>query len=426
MTSKKPLLSALGLFFLVSAAFAQNPSLPNPTECEKIVEAAVEAINTQTPESLEGYLAPDFSFSGQNPQVSKMLFTQLVRQLGDEVTEYTKTGESTLDGESTLVYEFVYARMGAKTSTFVFDAGGKLKRMDLFTLMVKRLDKEATRVEKSDREVIEIPIEIRENLPLVKADIEGRSRWFFFDSGAPNLILNRKYYKSETDSLPRIGGGVQGVNSSVGNLDIVHIGEFDMGGVRVTDSDVLTMDMSHLEEIFGVEIHGLVGYAVFKDYDLLFDYDGGTVTLIAPEASAGYLANRYPQSATREVAIEMRGHIPVMNARIGETQLRLGFDCGAGGNLLDENLRSSLGRQVSRVKKTELSGAGESRDVESAKIRELVIGGRKFRNTRAVFNDIAHLNAANDVTIDGLVGYEILSRQKVLVSFRNRCLCFID
>ena len=40
-------------------------------------------------------------------------------------------------------------------------------------------------------------------------------------------------------------------------------------------------DLSHLEN--GTEVYGLIGYDVHRDYDLLFDYKGKTLTLIDPD-----------------------------------------------------------------------------------------------------------------------------------------------
>ena len=42
-----------------------------------------------------------------------------------------------------------------------------------------------------------------------------------------------------------------------------------------------------------------------------------------------------------------------------------------------------------------------------------------------MFNSISHLNMSKDERIDGLIGYQILSRQKTVLSYRNRKLILI-
>lgn len=58
-------------------------------------------------------------------------------------------------------------------------------------------------------------------------------------------------------------------------------------------------------------------------------------------------------------------------------------------------------------------------------MKRIKIGGRTFRNTRTVFNDVSHFNRNNNERIDGLIGYEILSRQKTILSYRNKKLIFV-
>lgn len=62
--------------------------------------------------------------------------------------------------------------------------------------------------------------------------------------------------------------------------------------------------------------------------------------------------------------------------------------------------------------------------VHEGKLKWLKIDGKTSRNTRTVFNNISHLNTNKDERIDGLIGYEILSRQKTILSYRNRKLLF--
>ena len=42
------------------------------------------------------------------------------------------------------------------------------------------------------------------------------------------------------------------------------------------------------------------------------------------------------------------------------------------------------------------------------------------------FNDISHLNNAYKMEIDGLIGYEVLSKQKTLISYKRKEIIFID
>jgi len=98
-----------------------------------------------------------------------------------------------------------------------------------------------------------------------------------------------------------------------------------------------------------------------------------------------------------------------------------GIDCGAEANLLDKKFLNSVKEHVLMLENDTLFGVGEAKIVESGTIKELTIGNKNFQNTLTVFNDMIPLKQ-----LDGLIGYEILSKQKMLLSFQNRFLLFID
>lgn len=49
----------------------------------------------------------------------------------------------------------------------------------------------------------------------------------------------------------------------------------------------MASDLSHLEK--GTDVYGLIGYDVYKDYDLMFDYKKKTMTLIDPDYTETFL-----------------------------------------------------------------------------------------------------------------------------------------
>ena len=189
---------------------------------------------------------------------------------------------------------------------------------------------------------------------------------------------------------------------------------------------VMTSDLSHLEN--GTEVYGLIGYDVYKDYDLLFDYKHKTLTLIDPDYTETFLKeHKYEyEEVPFEMSKAMR-HIPLINARIDTVDLTFGIDCGAGNNLIDSKRWDEFESMLSRVKTTKLRGISndEGSEVHVGKLKRIKIGGRTFRNTRTVFNDVSHFNRNKDERIDGLIGYEILSRQKTILSYRNKKLIFV-
>lgn len=270
-----------------------------------------------------------------------------------------------------------------------------------------------------------VPFKQVGNLIEIKASINGIVRTFILDNGAPMLVLNSAYIKSDSLSKKEAIQG-QGSGGTIDNMHIDIINQFEMNDIQLKDQRALVINLAHLEQETHSKIYGLVGYEIYKNYDLLFDYKNKTITFIKAEKTNAFMYNKLSSSKFIEVPIIMNNHIAVVDCEMMHKLYKMGIDCGAESNLFDTNLISELKSNIKSMQSDELLGANaSSTNISSGKIKRMKIGTRKFRNTITVFNSIAHLNQNNPMKIDGLIGYEILSKQKTLLSYSNKKLVFI-
>lgn len=411
-------------FILVIACLIGNSILAQDKKiCEKIVGIAIEAVNNSSTNELKKHLASDFTCAGQNGIVAIKVMEQLVTQLNERISDVSKISEQHENGTLTLVYDFNYSKkLGHKNATFVFDTNNQLKQMDLLSVQIKKVSTK-TDFEASARDIISIPMEILDGLIIVTAKLDGFERKFILDSGAPTLYLNSRYFAN--DSIISISSA-KGVNSSISGQDAIRVKSFDFHGIKICNTDFVMSDLSHLLE--KEEIYGLIGYQTIKDYDWLFDYANKTLTLIKPDKTDDYISKM--QYTTYEIPLKMASetsHIPFVEAKIGKTEVALGIDCGASVNLLDTALFDKLKNDLNNITTTELTGASvQKTKVQEASVKSLTIGKKLFENVPTVFNAMNHLNSQWENNIDGLIGYEILSSQKTLVSIKNKKIIFIE
>lgn len=411
-------------FILVIACLIGNSILAQDKKiCEKIVGIAIEAVNNSSTDELKKHLASDFTCAGQNGIVAIKVMEQLVTQLNEHISDVSKISEQQENGTLTLVYDFNYSKkLGHKNATFVFDTNNQLKQMDLLSVQIKKVSTKND-FEASARDIISIPMEIVDGLIIVTAKLDGFERKFILDSGAPTLYLNSQYFAN--DSIISISSA-KGVNSSISGQDVIRIKSFDFQGIKIQNTDFVMSDLSHLLE--KEEIYGLIGYQTIKDYDWLFDYANKTLTLIKPDKTDDYISKM--QYTTYEFPLKMASetsHIPFVEAKIGKTEVALGIDCGASVNLLDTALFDKLKNDLTNITTTELTGASvQKAKVQEASVKSLTIGKILFKNMPTVFKDMNHLNSQWENNIDGLIGYEILSNQKTLVSIKNKKIIFIE
>ena len=400
------------------------------TDCENVVKETVNAVNSYSSEALQPYLASDFECSGQKGDVADQVLNAIIGMLAqsnDRIEKYEKISDERNGDMLTLDYTFIYSKHAKSRTTFVFDKENKIKRLDLFSVTVKSADK-GFKFEKPQSKVITVPITLsKNNMIVTQAAINGEKHDFIIDSGCSILYLNSKYFRGNDDEEGARMSSSEDVNGKIsGGQDVITVDSFDFNGIRANGIKVMTSDLSHLEK--GTDVYGLIGYDVYKDYDLMFDYKKKTLTLIDPDYTETFLKER--KYEYDEVPFEMSKtmrHIPLIKAQIDTVSLTLGIDCGAGNNLLDSKRWDEFENMLSRVKTTNLRGISndEGSEVHVGKLKRIKIGGRTFRNTLTVFNDVSHFNRNKDERIDGLIGYEVLSRQKTILSYKNKKLIFI-
>ena len=105
---------------------------------------------------------------------------------------------------------------------------------------------------------------------------------------------------------------------------------------------------------------------------------------------------------------------------------KFGIDTGAETNLIDVSKESSVIKSFKNQREDKLTGAGSiEKTIKIGEIKTLFIGKEKFENVTTVFSDISHLNNGYNLNIDGLIGFEVLSKQITLLSFKRRELVFV-
>lgn len=411
----------ISIVFLLTSIFSFSQ---NVEECEKIVMQTYEAISNKNADIIMGHLSDDFKIAGYSGEIAKLILPQLISQLTFTPNGIKKVSESQSE-MLTLVYEADFGGESMQNSTFIFNNENKLTELELLNMEIKTMQSEAN-VIKDDKAYFTVPFERFGNLIAVEAKLNGVSRMFLVDNGAPIFVLNNAHVEKDYTVKKTALGEAKGAGGAISNMDIENIESFELQGFSMKSQDLVSMDLSHLEKELGEEIYGLIGYEIYKDYDLLFDYQKSTLTIIKPEFSEEFIKNNFKSSKLDAVPIEMQGHIGVVSGFINGKEYLFGIDCGAETNLIDVSLQNELKNSFSKLKTDTLVGADKNLvEVVSGKIKSLQMGATNFKKTQTISSDISHLNDGYNIQLDGLIGYEILSKQPTLISYKNKKIVFI-
>ncbi len=402
---------------LVLAGF-ENSMAQDKVSKEELVKVIAASINQQNIDKLKPHLSGDFQISGRVSPISVKILEQLVSQLNEQVEEYffTKTEEDP-SGSETYFYRFIYSGLGEREVTFRVNKDYKITELELVKMTVKTLE-ESSKVSQPADKFIEIPFEVEENLMLVQATVNGERKNFIFDSGSPRLILNQVHYGEPASSEETKYSSLEGVHGNINSLDILTLSDLNFYGIEMKDQKVLAADLSHLEAILEIPIAGLIGYEIFEGYDLLFNYSTKTLRFIQPDQTQSLVIAMNAQLSMSSTPFELKQHIPLFEASVSGQIMTFGLDSGASTNLLSVDWYEELSGSFSDIRESELTGAdGRKEKVTKGALNKLTIAEVDFETLPTVFKEISNLKQAYDKELDGLLGYEILSRQVTLVSY---------
>ena len=408
------LLIILAVVFMVTRVQGQEVNT-----CRPIAERILTAAQNHAPDGIDELLAPDFRFTNIKQPVAAKVLKQIIAQMP------AMTGwdfSSAVQDSTGLMLRYTITKPDSTTSeaTFLFNADNLVLEADLLNADITL--RKATPTAKAQPEVsmMRVPMHRYGGLPIVTVTIDGQPCNMFFDTGAPGVILNSKYFDHNIDGQV-MGNGGHGVVGTGSVSGMHHVKLMDMGGVALSETDIMTSDLSNLETV-GVAVHGILGQSFYKDFDVLFDFKRGEIVLLNPDATHQWLLSEGYRCQT--VKGVKKGDLLVFECQMGSVHAVMAFDSGAQSNLLATDWPEQHPSSVKGIKKAHLTGYGDGRASVTKGKTTLTLGGRTFKKLWTAFSDVSHLKESKG--IDGLFGCEVLGRQKLLISYKRQELLLID
>ena len=248
-----------------------------------------------------------------------------------------------------------------------------------------------------------------EGMMVVEATVNQQLGNFIIDTGAPTLVLNER-----PTAEGQVGG--RGISDHL-ITDEVKVSEFNWSGIFKRDIDAFKVDISHLENVSGKKIAGIIGYDILKEVELLVDYRNQTIQL-SPVTSE-LKKNKQPIAI---IPFTMQAHLPVIKVKIGKRKLRLALDTASETNILDEGIYKKIDAQlVSDNRIGEIQGVDQQiKSVQMANIQQTDVKDLAFGNMPYLFTDLSHLKSESGLYIDGLLGYPFFKQGKMSINYKER------
>ena len=247
---------------------------------------------------------------------------------------------------------------------------------------------------------VEIDFKLLNGIVLVKASVNSEEGYLIFDTGAMKTGLHKKYFsdmKGKELEIAKFSGEMANDTAME-----VTIPDLSFSGVTLTDQNAMLMDLSYVEDSLkgfdpDLRLLGTMGIDIIRNFSASIDYGKNKITL---NPSWGF-----DKSTCVPLQMEI---LPVVEIEIDSEQYRFVLDTGANTCLLG----------------TALQGKVPVQPVEDApnvfKISSVSLQNRPYKDILAVFTDISAIQSK--VSVDGVIGYHILSEQRSYLDFSNQKL----
>lgn len=254
--------------------------------------------------------------------------------------------------------------------------------------------------------------ELVDGLVIVEAELEGNRAYFILDTGSPMMVLNEKCSTKTEFKADNMQGAMSG--------NLRQIKEFAWAGLRKTGITAFTTDMSALEKFTHRPLSGLIGYDFLEGASLVMNYEEKTISIQPFDSDV----HPYGWVLKSEIPFVMAGHLPIIEAKIGEQTLRFGLDTGSTANLLDLTESTGLTELSSlKISAGVMSGMeGVMTKTSVAIVPETEIDGLVFRDMRFLLTDILHLPNLKDNEVDGLLGFPFFKEGKFTLNYSKRTI----
>lgn len=257
----------------------------------------------------------------------------------------------------------------------------------------------------------EIPFELAGGMLVVKASVDGEIGNFILDTGAPGIVLNADNEEfTNVSNASSVGGDMQ-----VGEVVVQH---FQLGNIYMNKAQGHVLNVRHLETACGMDLMGLIGFDVLRNYELLFDFPNHNIQAF----KSGTAKDAMKTAPLTSFSFTLCGHVPVFLAKVGNKRAYLGLDSGAEVNLLNAKYFDKINpSDLANVQAELLTGLDNlTKNVTAADVKSTRVKSTALPSMRYVFTDMSHLRSQLDTPIDGLLGVPFFENRVISIDYGQK------
>ncbi|RYY86512.1 MAG: hypothetical protein EOO15_14310 [Chitinophagaceae bacterium] len=270
-----------------------------------------------------------------------------------------------------------------------------------------------------------IPFNRVGNLILVQAQADSLEGNFIFDTGAQHVVLNSTYFRDYSATTVS-DMEATGINGGTAPLQRITLGKLRLGTIGYPRLEADLGELGHIENSKGVRILGLLGMDLFRDCEIMLDYDENLLYVhrLRKREAALYtnVSAQVPPSDYTEMPIELKENYILVRTTVAGRELRFVMDSGAETSVIDSRLPNNVlaGLQVTR--RIQLNGASRKKEAVYGTLPELTVGPHLLRNVPMLVSNLEQSCFSQFDCINGILSFDALSPRRIGFNFVTRKL----
>ncbi|RNC86400.1 MAG: hypothetical protein ED556_08905 [Winogradskyella sp.] len=273
-----------------------------------------------------------------------------------------------------------------------------------------------------------IPFKVIDQLIVVEAELLDQKGNFIIDTGSETLILNSAHFKSSKLSQ-KDSEQTFGVNSNIYDTKRKFLKVFHLNEVSLDKINADVIDLSHFEKVKRIDLLGIIGFNVLKDFEIFIDTYLNQITLSKIDKQGDKISKKvYAEKIIDSVNFKLKKHAIVLDAYVDKHKVKFGLDSGAEFNQINKSLNSKILKYFYPNKPVKLYGAsGKNKSIMAGKLHRVKLNNAiYFGPMKTVLANLNTMSEAFGTKLDGILGFEFFAQKRTIINYKKQKLYFID
>ena len=265
-----------------------------------------------------------------------------------------------------------------------------------------------------------IPFTKAGKLILIKGKADNVEGNFVLDTGAPLLVLNSTYFRN-MEIMPAQGEIQTGINGEGSLAQKTMVKQFKLGTINYSKIETDLLNLGHIENVRGVKILGLLGVSMFKECELVIDYEKNEIHLHHINRKERKTYKHPLLNNPRQYDIlpfTLKDNRIIIQTKLAQKKMQFVVDYAAESNIIDSRLPGSVLDSVEISGRIVLSGAGTKKvEAITGAMSGFSVGVLQPKELPVIITSLEYSCFSDDACINGVLGYDFLSRYKLVFNF---------